>query len=201
MGLLRRAGVELIKLITDRTQDDLVYHADLRQKIVDRTATPLEWREWLKGTKGSYNATDLNRVGFAMIEVAELVTQLMTPVSVSPKTNWTVQDIPTQAQMQHYLDDIGNIRGAIHSAVSKLPAVPDSMDSLTIEKANDIEKILLACQNIIKGIQAIFLRSNLAVSGNNYYIITGIDKSIPAGKVFLHSGNVVSGYQRYPVSI
>lgn len=190
----------MIDLITDRTQEDLTYHLDLRKAIIERTATPLQWKEWLEGTRGSYNATDLNRVGIAMIEAAKLVTELIKPVSVSPKTDWNIEDIPTKEQTQHYLYDIGRIKSAIATAVPDLPGVPDSMDKLTIDKANDIEKILLACQNIVKNIQSIFLRSNLAESGNNFYFVTSIDKTIPAGKVFLHSGDITSGYQFYPIS-
>ena len=55
----------------------------------------------LSGTKkGFYNAADLNRVGEAEVDLAALCRELGHACAVSPKTDWTVADIPTQVQMQ-----------------------------------------------------------------------------------------------------
>lgn len=187
-----------VELITNRTQDDVAYWSDLRQAIINRTATAAQWREWLGGIKGAYTAADLNRVGRAMIEIAALVTELYRPVSVSPKINWTVSDIPTLAQMKHYLDDIEAIRSVI-SGFDFLPSTPTTMNHLTYQMANDIEGILLIARESVIQIGDIFIQSGMYQSGFVYFF-KYIDPNIERVKIFIQSGQVQSGNQFFPIS-
>ena len=58
-------------LVYDRTEGDVTRVATLRKKILSRTATDEEKQEWLRGMKGAYNASDMNRVTVAMKVLAE----------------------------------------------------------------------------------------------------------------------------------
>lgn len=137
-----------ITLIIDRTSADTVRRVALRERIKVRTATGAEWSEWLAGIKGAYNTTDLNRVGSAIAHIASHLTSAGYSVQVSPKTDWTISDIPTPAQMTAYLSDVAAIRAAL-AVGSTTPPVPPDMDRLTVNEANDIERILVDVDGLI----------------------------------------------------
>lgn len=86
--------------------------------------------------KGAYNYTDLNRVEMAVAEVCEELG-----LSLETKTDWTVWDIPKQADMKRFLNNIEKIR-TIGIPLAATPKTPSSMAKLTYGGANDIEKIL-----------------------------------------------------------
>lgn len=86
-------------------------------------------------TKGAYNYSDLNRVERAVEEISEALG-----LGLTTKTNWTMWDVPRQSEMARYLNNVKAIATAIGSTIE----LPDSMDKLTYETANDIEKTLLA---------------------------------------------------------
>lgn len=85
-------------------------------------------------TKGAYNYSDLNRVERAVEEISERMG-----LGLTTKTYWTMWDIPTASDMTRYISNIKAIANAIGSTM----VLPESMDKLTYEAANDIEKILL----------------------------------------------------------
>ena len=89
-------------------------------------------------TKGAYNYSDLNRVERAVAEISERVGMNLTT-----KTDWAMWDIPKSADMVRYLNNISMIRSIIFDT-SGVPETPNSMNNLTYNGANDIEKILLA---------------------------------------------------------
>lgn len=68
-------------------------------------------------------------------------------MATKPKI-WAKQDIPTPGEMETYLARIRAVRGAF-PGVSTLPRVPEDMDHLTLESANDIERVLLLVQNTL----------------------------------------------------
>lgn len=150
-------------LITDRTESDVNYAAQLAQKGW-AAMTANERTAWIAGLKGSYNATDLNRVGAAVAYVAAELSGIGYSVSVNPKTDWAETDIPTIAQMQTYLDDIGAIRAAL-SVPSGIPSVPDSMAQLNYTKANHIERILVEIDQLVQNIIASFVPCGLPYCG------------------------------------
>lgn len=113
-------------LITDRTQQD----------VTDGTQ------------KGSYNASDLNRVGAAMAYLQDRFNANGYDVKVSPKTTWREIDVPTQSDMTLYLGDLGTLKSAI-ALPAYTPEAPASIEKLTYNKANDIEKILETIDAVI----------------------------------------------------
>ena len=132
----------MLDLITDRTL------ADVQNKTI----------------KGYYNATDLNRVGEAVQELANLINGYGYSVSVSPKTDWQggdVGDIPTVTQMAHYLADLAALKAAFYGTTT----LPSTMDALTAEQANNIEKLLLEIERNINGMVSAFRHSGATISG------------------------------------
>lgn len=154
-------------LITDRAQSDVDRVTALIEKGCS-SWTAAELAEWNAGMKGAYNASDLNRVGQAVAYLAQAATALIADVAaylaaagvasdaifkpydsvtVTAKQDWTVSDVPSPAQMQAYLADILELRGLL-TMPDGTPAVPDSMNSLTVDRANNIEKILIAVDRV-----------------------------------------------------
>lgn len=105
--------------------------------ITDRTQADVEQRT----AKAYYNASDLNRVGQAMLYVAARIVAMGSACVVNPKTDWAMHDIPTETQMAAYLSDLATIRAA-YAALPNTPVVPGSMEHLTYDAANDMERIL-----------------------------------------------------------
>lgn len=139
--------MNLPDLITDRTEADVEKVRTLANKG-SKTWTAAERAEWLNGLKGSYNASDLNRVGSAVDYVAQRLKSCGVTVKVAPKTDWQEIDIPSKQDMDSYLADIVTLRGAL-SLWSNAPQAPVSMQKLTWEEANAIESILLAVDETI----------------------------------------------------
>lgn len=89
-------------------------------------------------TKGAYNYSDLNRVETAITELAADVG-----ISLDTKTDWAAWDLPKQADGARILANLNTLR--MYLPLSPvIPATPVSMEKLTVNKANDIEKILEA---------------------------------------------------------
>jgi hypothetical protein len=129
-------------LITDRTQADVSRVEQIATNMKAGTASEAELAEWNTASlKGSYNATDLNRVGAAMQAVANRFNSFGYVVSVSPKSNWTETDVPNTAEIALYLSDLTTLRGVL-AVMRSTPEVPADMEGLTYEEANNIEKIL-----------------------------------------------------------
>lgn len=135
-----------LNLITDRTQEDVL----------------------LQNSKGAYGAADLNRVESAVWELSQLVTALDLHLNPAVKTDW-LQDvypspnIPTESQMQRYLDNIRALCDAL-DVQHKLPA---SMSSLGYREANNIEASLLSAEHRIRDIISCFRFSGELYSGDD----------------------------------
>lgn len=85
-------------------------------------------------TKGAYNYSDLNRVERAVKEISDT-----RGLGLTTKTDWAMWDIPRKSDMKRYLDNVKTIAFVIGSDIE----LPDSMDKLTYEMANNIEKVLV----------------------------------------------------------
>ena len=164
----RRLRVALPNLIYDRTQADADRWLYLSQKL-DTLGfgglTAQEQAEWLTDIKGGYNHTDLNRVGNAVAYLGgrfiDLVQHLidyraeygvasdplmtqpykLKDVKVQPKTDWQRGNYMYVSQAARYLADLTTLRSLL-PLTSEFPAVPPDMVDLTLDEANDIEKLL-----------------------------------------------------------
>lgn len=125
-----------MNFVTDRTQE----HVDLLKKLKEKSwneMTENEQAAWYgDAAKGAYNYTDLNRVESAVAELAERMGLTLTT-----KTNWTLWDIPYEADMNRYLNNVVAIRDACPGDV-EFPSLPKTMSWIDHEDANNIEKVL-----------------------------------------------------------
>lgn len=159
-----------LELITDRTHKALERVIELAGKDYMTEMSEEEQEEWRNGMKGTYNASDLNRVGKAVDALAKLLRELVPelksyaaqnqigwdafyappfdPSKMYPSTkrDWTVRDIPSPADMERYLSNIKLLRNAL---VYNTDALPASMENLTWSGANAIEKALFALDGAI----------------------------------------------------
>lgn len=153
----------MLNLITDRTQADVDRVRQLAQKGFGNM-TADEKTEWLNGLKGAYNASDLNRVGAAVAYVAGRLTGYGYVVSVSPRQDWQVADIPTQESMTAYLADVAALRAAL-TVATDTPEVPEDMERLTWQEANNIEQILVDVDELLTRMAAAWFYSGEIYAG------------------------------------
>ena len=130
-----------LHLITDRTAADVarVKYLNAKWAAGEWTGTAAELAEWEGDPKGANNASDLNRVGAACDYVAARIRERGYCVTVEPRTNWTKEDIPTPSDMTAYL---GNIKAIRNVFTVETPELPESMEYLKWDKANDLERVL-----------------------------------------------------------
>lgn len=150
------------ELVTDRTQADVNRVSTLTAKWLDGTITNEEKAEWLAGMKGAYNFTDLNRVGRAVEFVGNLLFQGGHHIHVTAKQDWTVADIPTQAQMNAFLTDLTLLKSSVRGIT--IP-VPQNMDNLNFQTANQIEQLIIAVYDAINYEGANWTRCGITMSG------------------------------------
>lgn len=117
--------------------------------VTDRTQADVN----AGNAKGTYNASDLNRVGAAMNYVADRLLAAGYDPHISPKTDWKETDYPTPQTMERYLGDLAELRGQF-SVMQITPTVPKDMVNLTYQEANDIERILEDVDALITNIMA-----------------------------------------------
>lgn len=141
----------LLNLITDRTQSDVSRAEYLARRLNAGAATAEEIAEYGSAMKGSYNAEDLNRVGAAVEYVANRLREYGYAVTVAPKTDWRAGEIPTAAELETYRGNVAALR-AVLPVGKGTPNPPGSMERLTFQKANDLEKILLDIDRLITNI-------------------------------------------------
>lgn len=152
-------------LIVDRTEADKDEVLRIRNKILYGGITSLtdaERTAWLGGMKGSYNYTDLNRVGQAVNYLRDELADVGIVVNVSGKTDWRVEDEVSLPSMDTYLQNINALKSAIPITTE---STPDTMRWLTIEKMNTIEKILCDIRDVINSIKGDLFSSGELICG------------------------------------
>ena len=137
-------------LVTDRTQADVDAGND----------------------KGTYKASDLNRVGAAMNYVADRLKAAGYDPHISPKTDWMDGEWVTPADEAVYLGDLAELRKQF-TLYEATPEVPPRIlatgihtnDGLTYVWANNIEQILVDIDALLTNISAGWLYSGEIYSG------------------------------------
>lgn len=117
--------------------------------ITDRTQTDVD----AMNAKGSYNAADLNRVQEAMHYLADRFSIYGYVVTLHDIREWTKVDIPTQSDLDAYLEDLAALRSVLEMAETT-PDAPESMDFLTYVEANNIEQILVDIDALLDRVAA-----------------------------------------------
>lgn len=141
------------------------YYRFVLAKEDDTTLTPAVAAEsgvtfTVINVKGRYGFADLNRVETAVGQLITMLNAAGSNLALITKTDWQAaseaaltQDVPSASDMARYLGNVAAIRRAL-AFYRTTPAVPDSMDLLTWQKANAIEKILADAEELINNMLA-----------------------------------------------
>ena len=128
--------------------------------ITDRTQADVDARNG----KGTYNASDLNRVAAAMNYVAGRLESAGYDPHISPKTDWGDDDWVDPAEQAVYLGYLGELRSQF-PMMQTTPNVPPDMEKLTYQEANDIEQILTDIDRLITNMTFAWMYSGDLYSG------------------------------------
>lgn len=126
---------------------ELTLYYGILSLVTDRTAADVR----AQNGKGTYNASDLNRVGAAVEYIAGRFTDLGYSCTVPVKKDWLMTDLPTQGQMETYRQNIAALRGLL-AVMPSTPPTPESIRFLDYVRANNIEQILLDLDALITNI-------------------------------------------------
>lgn len=155
-------------LITDRTQQDVDRIWELAKKLNAGTATVEELAEWNSIVlKGSYDYTDLNRVGDAVQYLSEILKSHGYDCQVSPKLDWSESGRGAPSDMAQYLQNVQTLRGIL-TLLPETPNVPADMEKLTWQEANAIEQILVDLESTIKTMLKTRVACGDAYCGGDY---------------------------------
>lgn len=152
-----------LNLVIDREQSDVEQAAEMRSKGVDGM-TDKELEKWLEGLKGSYNAGDLNRVETAAEYVSDKLASVGIHLGLSVRKNWAREDLPSQSDMQRYLGNVQKIRDSI-AVTEDTPELTSSMNNLTYEEANDIERVLMRVNILLENMMKAWYYSDEIYAG------------------------------------
>lgn len=150
----------------------LIYHAvpenPILYLVTDRTQADVN----AGNDKGTYRASDLNRVGAAMNYVADRLKAQGYDPHISPKTDWKDDDWVDPAAQVVYLGDLAELRKqfALYETTPEVPprilaTAINSNDGLTYTWANDIEQILMDIDALLTNIAAGWLYSGELYAG------------------------------------
>lgn len=120
--------------------------------IYDRTQTDV----LNKTSKGYHNYTDINRIEEWCRYLADLLISYGYPVDIATKTDWNVEDFRYASEMERIRLNIRKIRDA-YIVMKNSPSLPGTINPITWQIANDIEKILFDIDLLIKNMEASFL--------------------------------------------
>lgn len=146
----------LTNMVFDRTQADVDALVSIMQKANAQgfsSLTPAEIAFIKTAQKGAYNSADVNRVVSAYNTLVADLAAEGYPVTLAgsiPTKATSMLLLDTEGEI--YLQNVEIIRSAL-PVFDNTPPTPTTMDNLTYQKANDIEKILydvsVAIQNMI----------------------------------------------------
>lgn len=133
-------------LVTDRTQADVNYAESLYKKLWS-DLTEQEKADFNAGLKGSYKASDLNRVGTALITVRDRLRTHGIDVPADVREDYAADEVLDKAVMDAYIKSAN----AVHDAVeNSAPQPPAEIDGLDWAGANNIEKTIIAVDDVLE---------------------------------------------------
>lgn len=101
----------------------------------------------------AYDWRDMNRVAEAMEYVAERLRAYGYTIEVTPR-RFTREDKPTPTVFAHYLEQLGKLLGVLSLFITTppVPGVCAERPYMTVQEANDIERILLDIDRMLSNI-------------------------------------------------
>lgn len=152
-----------MNLITDRTVQDVDRVKILSEKAwQDMTAE--ERAEWLSPMRGAYNYTDLNRVGEAVVYVAERLKEYGYFNGEITTRRWSVGETPTETDLAKYFGNVATLRNAI-TVWDSTPEAPGDVRSFGVNQANALEQILVDVDQILTMISYAWFYSGVLYCG------------------------------------
>ena len=128
--------------------------------VTDRTQADVN----AGNAKGTYNASDLNRVVAAMNYVADRLREQGYDPHINPKTDWKDGEWVTPADQAVYLGDLAELRKQF-TMMASTQEVPPDLEKLNYIEANSIEQILVDIDALLTNIAAGWLYSGEIYSG------------------------------------
>lgn len=154
----------MLNLIIDRTQNDINQAKNLISKVkmlgID-SLSESQKEEYFSGLKGCYNISDLNRVEDAMKYISDLLNKFSYINEITYK-KFNLSDIIKQDEIDEYLENLNILKVAFNNVVNA-PSTPTNYKHFN--NANDIEKILLKLETILRCFTNNFIYSGVANSG------------------------------------
>lgn len=173
------------ELITDRKKSDFDRLEYLNNKGFDNL-TDDEKREWfgdvdvvrctdgavicsdgvleVQGNppKGGYNCKDLNRVGAAILYVADILNGVGYHIRPTVRADWQKGEEFHLHDLQNYIDNVKKLRSAL-AVWQTTPTAPQDFNSP--ERANDIEKIIKDVHEVLLNMIAAYRYCGTFYSG------------------------------------
>lgn len=114
----------------------------------------------------TYDWKDMNRVAEAMEYVAERLRSCGWDVTVTPR-RFTHDDFPTLRAFDHYLKQLKKPRNTLTLFITTPPVPGVSADRpyMTVQEANDIEKILLDVDQMLSNMAEAYYYSGDVFAG------------------------------------
>lgn len=131
----------------------------MEELIFDRTQQDLE----NKTKKSFYNYTDLNRIELWCKYISEILNSYSYPVNIITKTNYLRNNLPNESDLERIRGNINTLQKAYFSFTQ----IPENLEYMNWQKANDIEKILYEIDNIIKYMENNFVYCGVARCGQS----------------------------------
>jgi hypothetical protein len=139
----------LENLITNRTESDVILVRNLAEAIKAGTATEEQVQQYLNvHQKGAYTSEDLNRVEAAVDYVAKQLYEFGYLKQLPIIKFWSMESLPNKADLDRYFMNVGVIRTAL-PVWKTTPNAPTGVSGFDVNKANDLEQILLDVEQIL----------------------------------------------------
>lgn len=129
------------KLIFDRTENDIIN----------------------KNKKSRYNYIDFNRVESWCQYISEILNFYSYPVNIITKTNYSRSNFPDELDLERIRQNVNILKQAYFSFTE----IPENLDYMTWQKANDIERILYEIDKILKHMENNFIYAGVGNVGSN----------------------------------
>ena len=136
------------ELIYDRTEADLEIPKACKKQNIPYPSDNLRY---------SWDYRALNRTEQAMEYLNQIFKELGYFKTMEFKTNWTDEEI-TPEQANRYINNLRTLREFIIME-STTPVAPNTINGMSIDRANDIEKILELLDVLIGKIEQAYLYS------------------------------------------
>lgn len=133
-------------LVTDRTQADVNYAERLYKKLWS-DFTEQEKADFNAGLKGSYKASDLNRVGTALITVRDRLRTHGIDVPAEVREDYVSDEVLDKDVMDAYIESANAVYDAVEQSAPRPPA---GINDLDFEGANNIEKTIIAVDDVLE---------------------------------------------------